>query len=398
MTTSRMRLVACACLASLTTACRSSTPPEALTAEVRDTPVRCGGCKITLDSIAIIKANDSVDILPNSRVAYLKDAHLFAVGPIGDQGRVALYRENGEFVRLMLRKGDGPSEVRSVNTLVPLSGDSLLVVSDAMKAVRISTSSTSGIDATLPTVTLNAMLYVGNGRVAMNALSATMPNIVLLDTAMNSVASFGVNLASIRMDSVAPDLDRLQLRLALSPDGTLWTSTQRYELQLRQWSLDGRLLWASERVGAWFPPYTLKDRPIGLLPSQARLLPTVSGLFVDSLRQLWLVGMVADSNWSQGDSVVPGKMMLTMTPGGRLVVPYRDWDKYLDGIVEVIDPKSHTIVARHRFPFALTQVFGSGVVGRSVTQPSGEIEFHVYRLRLISPGPMVQNGTGEIRQ
>ncbi|MEO5800661.1 MAG: hypothetical protein ABIS00_14570 [Gemmatimonadales bacterium] len=357
--------------------------PAAASVDLPDAPLQCPGCEIQLDSIATIGSSDSVEMLSDTKAVYLPDAHRIVVGPIGEQGRVAVFDEHGKFLNLLLRKGDGPSEVLSVKLMVPLAGDSLLIVSDAMKAIRISLSTGKGTDARLPIVTLNAMTDFGSGMVVMNAMADKIPNLVVLDSAMQPRLSFGQNMDSVKTDSLANDLDRLQLQLTRAPDGTLWTVTQRYELVLRQWSRDGRLLWQGRRQAAWFPQYHLKDRPVGKLASQVKIMPLITGVRVDSTRRVWLTAMVADSNWIQGDPEEPAEKLFSMGPNGRLVIAYREWDRFLDGIIEVIDPKSGRVVARRRLPFAMVAMYPDGLMRRSITLPSGDIEFRFYRARLV---------------
>ena len=135
------------------------------------------------------------------------------------------------------------------------------------------------------------------------------------------------------VDPELPTLERRQIAPGPRP-GTFWAvQPDRYQVEL--WDVERGVVENIERRVEWFPPRSGGAQVEGQPP-----LPFIRDMAADSSGNLWFLLLVADEDW-RSSLRTPGK------PITREIL-----DKEFDTIIEVVDPATHSLIARRRFdPF-----------------------------------------------
>jgi hypothetical protein len=149
-------------------------------------------------------------------------------------------------------------------------------------------------------------------------------------------------------------------RVALAPDGTLWTTNVSGVWHVEHWDAHGKPLGKLEPAAPWLVDSNETERRNSLDTPDLPPAPSVQGIWVDIAGRLWVLGSVADRRWREG-------VVRTDSGGTQHIEP----DRYYDTIVEVRDPKSGDLIASARFDIACQSVAEPGVLVHEVETRGG---------------------------
>jgi hypothetical protein len=161
-------------------------------------------------------------------------------------------------------------------------------------------------------------------------------------------------------------------RLSVTSDGRLWAAWWMLRYRISEWSPDGTELSSLAPRSDWFEPYDQPSNPAPDTPPN----PMVNAVGQDSAGRVWVLGKAANPRWQDafgGTFVSEGQRLHRVT--GRLY----------DGIVEVLDPRSGTRLALHRFDRDPWFWLPGDLIGAVRQSPEGTILVDVYRVSY-SPG------------
>jgi hypothetical protein len=261
--------------------------------------------------------------------------------------------------------GDGPGEYRQPWIVVVDQQDSIFVfdrgnarlsvLSPELQVVRTISGVPHVTDATLLTT----------GVLAVNVGSYTGYPLALLDRDGSLLKSFGEHPSPMQRGD---EYLRIWRRLAPGRDGSLWSANVYFNYSLTLWDSAGQTSIVLGGAPSWFQPY---ENFAGASPDTPPL-PVVTGLFEDELGRIWVLGQLADENWSDG-------LGAQMTYQGQSYYPVEDPVRVFDGVIMVIDPQSGSTLAERRFD-ELAQLIAvrPNSVGSVRTSDDGWISIDIY--------------------
>jgi hypothetical protein len=349
--------------------------------------ITCAACKIGIDTVAVLQPSDSVQFTGSSKVVHLPRLGWYVVAPINLRGQAAVFDSTGRFVRLLLRPGGGPGEMGEIRFVVRTAGDTIAVVGQDGRVASVAMPSGEVQDNRLPRrLSVEKGIGSPSGGLLLNILSSGTGSLAMLDKQLKVRRLFGPKLRDAQFhhdEQVDLNPKRLLASFALADSGNVWTVTNLYEIRLINWSEAGARKRTYVRRATWFKTYDEREEAgqSGLLPTQVAKLPVVNDIMVDSVGRVWILATVADQHWRQADDVVPGKTGFSIQAGTPRI-PFREWDRFLDGVIEVIDPSNASVVARLRWPTGFSQVI-EPMLGANLTPvQSGDLEIHILRFSM----------------
>ncbi|MEP7326585.1 MAG: hypothetical protein ABI836_11595 [Gemmatimonadota bacterium] len=259
----------------------------------------------------------------------------------------------GHFLGRIGAEGEGPGEYRLPLNATPYRADSILLFDIGTR--RISVLDKDGRFARSIPVSRSVLniLTMSDGSMIVSTTGYTrgMP--------LARYAATGKLLAEFGFDSPAVKPTPLDRWVGASQGDTVWVasfSVPAYHLE--RWDANGRKLGELNPVRAWFPPETERRNITPTAPP----LPAIQSLWEDDNRRLWVLILVADSQWAQGlGPESPGE-------GGLKFYPLRDLDQVFDAMIEVLDSKTGEALYSRRFDTPLFHM-GPGM-GYSIEENS----------------------------
>ena len=315
----------------------------------------CPKCVVQLSTVARVGGADdpaSAGLMPEvvrtGRGQFLVSSSTFL-------GEVFVYDPNGKFIRSIGRRGGGPGEFNAPPRLTV----------DAMDTVRAIESGTRyhviapdlAIKRTTPLVmSVSAAVAEADGKLFAVTPSSSGPNATTLgvfDRAGQRVQAFG------RLPS-GVDAEMRFRRLAIGPNGSRWgINTAAYVIE--RWQPDGS---SAQKLIAERDWLKKSNEPAGdarLRKPPARLV----GLLVDARERLFVFAIVADANWK---------------PVGAN--PAAEPNQVFDTLVEVIDPRTGTLIARTRLDQFLVPMHGT-LAYSTFEDETGDRRIQVWNVSLL---------------
>lgn len=131
-----------------------------------------------------------------------------------------------------------------------------------------------------------------------------------------------------------------------------------YEVEL--WE-SNTLVRALRREVEWFPPdqesHGWEEKPS----------PMLAGIAADD-SLLWVFAFTADERWAEAGAT-------------------RDWDRFIDTRIEVIDWRRGRVLASQRFDEPYDNWVEPGLIGRLAVTPTGSTRYMTYRVQLEGRSP-----------
>ncbi len=365
---SRRRAVLVAWLAIGTSAATGTATAQRLISI--PTKPMCQTCTITLDSIAVLGANeDSVTLSRSSNVVRGSNGR-FYVGPLYDAGKIAVYDDNGKFIHTAGRQGRGPGEVPTVDFLSIGPGDTIAVFAPG-KVVIFTEQLRTTQDVTLNALARGGIL-VGSTTIIIHAYTGhpSTPRHPLHVFSLNGQLqrSFGADAES----TTTADLAAGYRWLAQGQQGSLWVARpNQYQFEL--WDTAGVLLTRLTGAPPWFEAWD--SYPQGA-PYDSKPPPQVVALARGTVQNhLWILSYVPDESWS------PHRQAGRERP----VIPALQHDLF-DSVLDVIDVASGELLASRRLDIGVDGFAGPGLLYVRDETPSGLIVVRLYRLALQHEG------------
>lgn len=330
-------------------------------------------CAIEVRPVVLLGANDdTISAFEFPTIANDREGRYF-VSPDASRGRVMVFDAKGRLRRLLGRAGDGPGEYRWAESVRALRDGGVYVVDPI--AGRLSV-----YDAGLRLREERRLLrglhdawsgpgdsIVGLG-FAMGRQSIGLPLHVLASD--GTVArSFG-NARSATLFTPESEV-RAARHAALAPDSTFWLAPF-HEYQLEQWSFDGRRISSRVIPSDWFESWFRRPRD---REDMARPVTEVAGIHVDNAGLVWVFSSVPENDWRPDAKA----MLRRGTETGILDRIQRD--RYVDAVIEIVDPRTGVVRAHQRFGRSLLPVRGDEPLafGWRATDRGGSVP-EVFRL------------------
>jgi hypothetical protein len=341
--------------------CAADVPPNTIPEEVS-----CATCSIEVDTVTSFGDLEG----PGALAQQPLHVHL------GFDGRYYLWAGNlpqifeadGSYAGDIGRRGSGPGEIRRAARVLPLPGDSLLVLESDRAAVFDSErrfirqiAFGGGFVGMLVSQWPRSVLMIGN--------ASSAPGTKLHDASFESADAryhrHGDLPSADSSATGAPALPSLASQV-----GPPWWLMQR-PYRLIQYDEDLRPQLRLERMPAWWSD---GPEPLGV-PHVSPPHPSTGPVTVDSAGLLWVFIRVSSPNWREAWADIPrGAVEIAQ---GRV-----ELDRLLDTLIEVIDPVTRRVVARDTVRDYILAASPDGRAAFYAPTPEGHPRVRIMRLAL----------------
>ena len=335
---------------------------------VPDAPT-CASCSLDISIIVELGDREGPGILgEQAYIGRSDDGDYYVSSSLGD-GRLLRFSPDGVFQDAIGRRGEGPGEYR-LPVLMGGSTDDLTILD--IRSFRVTTIHGGAIATTSLPFTAGDYALLPDGR---HVYSATLydpdrighPLHIYDETSGRVTRSFGDE--GIRVDRSFRSYAALGRRVSVAVDGNIWAA-RRNRYRIDKWSSDGDHILRIDRHAPWFRPWV--DWP-GLV-YEVRPLPELVGVrdWGDDL--LMVVVRVADDEWRQ---------VRPQIEQGHEVVPPTQLEELYDTVIEVLDTRSGTVLARTRVDARVANLVGrDGFYSYAEHSDLGEPKFIVWSVAL----------------
>lgn len=247
--------------------------------------------------------------------------------------QVGVFDQDGRLKKVIGRLGEGPGEFTHVNHIVVGAGDTLYVYDHAQLRRSVFDPEHEFVRTERIPAFMRDMVPLPSGRMIVNSTIRTVDGVDwplhLVGADGGVLQTFGNEAASSR-----PDDSFLELRaIAVDGEGVLWVAP-RNNYELSTYSMAGTRPEPTNRRYRrqvdWFQPWTEPSR--GAETPKPNVQQIAFGPEDPSL--LWVLITVADAEWAPVPPQRSSKELI---------------DSLYDGILEVIDVKSGSVLASRRF-------------------------------------------------
>lgn len=331
-----------------------STLPAQETVRIGESPT-CRSCQAELLPVVQLGSLDDpagfapvIQIARNSNDEYVVSSGTF-------DGELFVYGKNGEFLRTVGRRGEGPGEFRRLQLLDFDAQDSLHAIEASGPRHSVFGPDFSFVRTVPMQARTMAMRIEDSGAVFAAAPTMTEDG----SYALQRISPDGTRLAAFDpMDPEARGPAAMGRNITIDPAGRRW-SMGMADYDLKEWAEDGQLIrileahrdWISESI----PMRLERDQPP---PGQ------ISGLEADEAGLLWVFAAVPDADWA------PPAPQTRPFPGTMY-----------DTVVEVVDPTDGSLLARSSFD-DLVIPFATGAAYSMVEEASGDLRVQIWRLKV----------------
>lgn len=350
-------------LAAFTVA-RDSSAQNVIT--IDDKP-QCSECRVRLEHVAQIGQSSGPELLsPTAIVAVDDDGSMLIADGMSYPGQFIYQRGGSDDWFVIGRSGDGPGEIRRVH-LLWFSDRGLHVVDRFLNRESLFSREGEFIDSWqlsgLPSyvVELDNRTRVHTGLVRTR--SAAGYPLHVFDEQRKITRSFGTD-APVLLPGMSERAGHR--RIARANDGGLWTAPFN-EYVIEKWSPSGEKLVTIRREADWFEPWT--DQQSAFVERPA---PVIGSIHEDERGLLWVHMNVADRDWRQ-----------QMVPEEHRPITVEERRKAWDSVIEVIDPRSGTLLVRARSDVNLWPVLGHMLLMKRDEAADGSARLTVVRMRLV---------------
>lgn len=321
--------------------------PSASSAQVRPTVLAdrpCAECSIWVDSMFSFGDVDGPGAIGNVYGVTRDVRGRYLVVHTPDAFHIGVFEPDGQPLDRVGRRGQGPGEFRFIRWM-NAAGRSVLVFDGGLQRVSVldedlSVKRTFSVEIPLR-YTLADMESFGDSLVVVNAALHSPDRVGFtlhaLDASGKVVSSFAEDADGFQMN--APETLWMRQLARSSEPGDLWAAHVT-EYAIQRWSTGGTLRESLVRNVAWFPPHTGAYR---LDPQSPMYLPQIEDIKEDDSGLLWLLIRVPSENWT--NAIVPLRRDGVIVPDRWTI---EDQHAAFDSLIEVIDPRSKSVIARYR--------------------------------------------------
>lgn len=299
---------------------------------------------------------------PNFSVAEIPEGG-FLVSVFERAGELLAFGADGQLQGVIGRVGEGPGEFHNLGQ-VRVDDHYAYLIDQRQRRVTVLELDDLSFDRTfrLPAVP-GDLAVLSTGRLVL-AMDVATPEHAghpyhLIDRDGSFLRSFGGAGGVYRSDRSH------LLQRVVAPDrrpGLFWGATvHRYQLTLMDES--GAVRRSLERREPWFEPH---ERGVIADPSDPPR-PRLHHIRMDSAGRLWVLIQIPAERWREG-------LVERTTPRGQTYWTIGDESRFLDTVVEVIDPAAGEVIARGRFD-PLFRHFASDGTAVSYGEDAGGVPF-----------------------
>lgn len=332
------------------------TGPVAGQAVIRigDTPT-CSTCTAELVPVVQLGSlDDPAGFAPVIQLAKNSDS-LYVVSSTTFDGELFVYGEDGQFLRTVGRRGEGPGEFRRTQLVAFDSQDSLHAIEAGGPRHSVFAPDLSFVRTVEMQTRTLGMRIEDSGTVFAVAPKQSGD----LSFALQVLLPDGSPLHAFDpIDPEASGQAAMGRNITVDTHGQRW-SVGMAEYRLKQWDEDGRLVRVLEASRDWIPE-TIPMR----LERDQRPPAQITGLEADGDGLLWVFAAVPDANWAPPE---PGTRPSPAT--------------MYDTLVEVLDPTTGNLLARSTFD-QLVLPFGRGSAYSMLEESSGDLRVQVWEMRV----------------
>ena len=346
---------------------------------VPDAPA-CSTCSLTVSAVVELGDREGPGIVAQlnaphalARVVRSDDGDYYVPGHLGD-GRLLRFSGDGVFQEAIGRRGEGPGEY-DLPVLVGGSADDLTILD--VLSPRLTTIRGGEVATWRLPFRFDGLDVFPDGRHVYNALSPEPDRIGhplhVYDPASRRITS-SLGDEGFRAARMDPGIVEVRRRVAVAADGNIWAArSNRYRID--KWSPDGDHIARIERDALWF-------RPWGKWPGvdyEVRPAPAVAGVRDWGNGLLMVVVRLADANWR------PIAPTLEPVPGHK-TIPFSQRDELYDTVIEILDTRSGTVLARTRVDEPVVGLVGTdGFCTYAEHSDLGESKYVVWSVGLSGP-------------
>ncbi len=334
----------------------------------------CPACTIKVERLLALQSGvggaPSIDRRPNSMAVDSRGRIFVTVD--GSEHFFAFDRAGGSLGTVGTR-GQGPGEFVSARDIAIATGDTLYVFDNRARRFSVFSPALRFVrSAFIPRVFTATVSHDGNV-----VVSGTVPDpghaaksFHLFDRVGNQRGSVGFTDAS-----VIPGEYGLAVNLvAPAGGGGFWSVSYAGAYTIAKWSASGDLVSRFERNSELVGPGRSAD--IGFTRSRPTD-PYIRSIREDVRGFIWVEIVVADRDWKRGlrfDEEAKGE---------RALVPeIHDYDRVYDTVIEVIDPRTKSVVVSQRFDEVYSLLMNGGRISRPIVNPDGTFRVEIFSIRL----------------
>lgn len=341
----------------------------------------CRDCVVVVRQVAVVGQADGPGALSDYPLAIAADrlGRYWVATSANELAKV--YDRDGTFLREVGSVGRGPGEFIDPIDVVVIPGDSVLIVDGAQRrAVLVGPDLVPVRSVMTPLYARPTVVVAWPESVWMNGALPTpesagwpLHRMSLASGTAQHVVSFGPGTGELRPGQ----FDRLWQWLAVSTVGRVWSADRlRYHFTL--WAANGEMLRAYDRRPPWFAVESEASMGSRRTPPP----PAVAAIHEDSTGLLWTFVNVPSDSWQTGWTNarrLPVRSGSGATfEGGTTPAIERLWST----IVEVIDPQTARVVARHKVPEWLFAALPDRRAAAVVSDEDGVLRIAVFQLSL----------------
>ena len=335
----------------------------------------CSGCTIAVTKVVTLRAPEDSTGFTALSSATADSRGRILVSPIAEAGRLHAFDADGRYVRTIGRAGSGPGEFRRLGRVISIAGDSTLVFDNAnAKMSVLDPSYRVAREVRLSGVVGDAVRLRDGTLIVVGSIGPRKqpndPYFVVGDSGV--VRSFGRGTDTSREAFAL----RASRRVASSRQGGFWSGHgNQYRIDYLDVAAPPKIV--VRRDVPWFPKWATSAGPPSWIE---RPKSSLSDLREDDQGLLWTFLRRAPADWKPATNVSVRPELPIRMP------PINEFGKYIEFVIEVIDPQTGNVLATTRLPGS----FGGGLVGKDMIAethetPDGDIELILYRLALVRP-------------
>jgi hypothetical protein len=298
------------------------------------------------------------------------------VGPTDDLN-VAEFDRTGNLTRLIGKRGSGPGEHRRVSYILVGPGDTLHILDGELRRHTVRFPADVVVRSARLPILADAAAITKKGDLVVVA-SIQTPQVAglplhVVNAEGEVVRSFGADDLKIELGEKRNPIAHFR-RIAAAGPSSIWSARVDAYI-VERWKTDGTLESRVTRNVPWFPP----GLPLATgRQDEVKPHPSIRGVWEDETGLLWVNISVADALWQPiGNAPKTGR---ERPPLGMM-----ELHRYVDTIVEVLDPVRGRVIASARRPEILQSVTGSNeFFSRREGSDGGEV-IDIWRPRLVYP-------------
>jgi hypothetical protein len=328
----------------------------------------CQTCKIVLTRVATLTSDQFP--IDDSRMNVLRDNAGNFLVPGDKSTSIGVFSPTGKFLRRVGRRGDRPGEFRTIGAMVIGPGDSVHVFDSGLGRRTVFDPTLTTAVRTIPVPRFGDVALAKDDAVLVSGHLPTRESagqpLHLVGRDGGVARSFGAENQTVNIQG--NESRRLYRAITRARGGGFWVAPAT-EYTIERWSDQFTRERVLRRSVDWFPP----------LPPDAVLRSPESDRPPTMLRSIWeepsgllLANLgVAAADWratASGDEERPA-------------TAERDLSKYIDTIIEAIDPRSGTVLATHRARGILGQIRNGPYLW--ALRGAGAVAIDVFRMEYV---------------